>query len=41
MCKYHEYTLHLLCKMQQKLLFEELLDMVLQQENVFSDYTVQ
>ena len=27
--------------MQQKLLFEQLLDMVLQQENVFSDYTVQ
>lgn len=28
-------------RMQQKLLFEQLLDMVLQQENVFSDYTVQ
>jgi hypothetical protein len=27
--------------MQQKLLFEQLLDMVLHQENVFSDYTVQ
>ena len=34
-------TLTLFFRMQQKLLFEQLLVMVLQQENVFSDYTVQ
>lgn len=33
--------LTLFFKMQQKFLFEQLLHTVLQQENVFSDYTTQ
>jgi len=33
--------LNLFFKMQQKFLFEQLLYTVLQQENVFSDYTTQ